>query len=457
MIESQPADVSPPAPRQAKPWRRLALCAIIFVGVLITYVPSVLVRTPLRRWIVDELLTREGMEVDIGQVRIGWITPAEVKDLSLGPAGCRRLLEADQVRSDRTLWNAIWQGVDVGQLSVIHPQVHIWADADRSNLRFPHPAEDPSLEEQSKRHPEARTLQWTVQNAEVWLKAATMPAETLLFRGLDLEGSLRKGPDGRELLVEPGRMLDHVEVSPDLFDGGLRYVLPILSDATWAKGELSLVIDSCLINFDDPKKSLVSGELHVHGIQAGIKNELLQVASTRLGALAAGDKGRTVHLADDSVIQFQLRDGRVWHDGVEFGLPRVSPELVVRSRGSVSLDDQLDLVIELPLPLHLVADGPIAQAMKGQSISLRATGPLSKPALELADASLLSSLLSGVGQQLGEQDKPLQSVLDGLRGLGGEGRQSPLPLRDRMQSRREEGQGGPLRRLLRGRRDPEQP
>jgi hypothetical protein len=105
------------------------------------------------------------------------------------------------------------------------------------------------------------------------------------------------------------------------------------------------------------------------------------------------------------------REGLVWHEGVEFGLPRVDPNLVVRTSGSVSFDEQLDLTIQFPVPLYLFADGPLARAISDNSLTVRAEGTLREPQLKIADADLLGSVLS----RLSQEERPLQGILQGIR------------------------------------------
>jgi hypothetical protein len=215
------------------------------------------------------------------------------------------------------------------------------------------------------------------------------------------------------LVIAPGRYLDHATVSTTLCDGLLKYFLPILADATWVTGELSLDLGRCEIDLDQPQDSIVFGAIYIHGIQAGVKNELIAEARSRLMKILGQDGFDAVHLVDGASIEFEVRDGRVWHEGLEFGLPGVSPELVVTTSGSVSFDDQLDLRIGLPLPLHLVREGPLAELVGNKSLVLTATGSFSKPQVELADDSLFADLLPDVAGSLAKE--PLQTAVEGIR------------------------------------------
>ena len=105
----------------------------------------------------------------------------------------------------------------------------------------------------------------------------------------------------------------------------------------------------------------------------------------------------------------------VWHDGVEFGLPRVSKDLVVRTSGSVAFDETIDMTIDLPMPLHLISDGPLARALTDKALSLRTTGTLKDPKIAIEDDDFVGKLLSDVTGEMANGEQPIRGVFQGLR------------------------------------------
>lgn len=416
-----------------KRWWRWILLVLGVLAVLVMFLPTMMMQRSVREWVINEVLAREGVSANIDGIKLGWFSPTELTGLSLGPLDRPKLVKVDRVRSDRTLWSALWEGVDVGDLSIERPQVHLWFEDQQSNLEFPviqTPADDAA-----RTGNRTSELRLAVNQAELWIKTDTMAKELLVFRGLDVEGALRKSPDGRSFSMKPGRILDHALISPELCAGGLKYIVPVLAEATWTKGEFSIEVEQCEIDLDDPDASRVSGKLHVHGVEAGIKNQLIAAARKQIASLLGREGEDTIHLADNSTVQFEIRDGKVFHEGVEFGLPRVDPELVVRTAGSVSFDDRLDLTIQLPIPLQLIADGPIAKAITNNSLTVLAKGTLANPQLEIATDDLLSNVLS----TLTTEEKPLEGLLQGLQ----------QSLRDRSDVDGED-EARPIEGLLRG-------
>lgn len=431
--------------------RLVTLCSIALVAVVMM-LPTFFGSASIRKWLLNQVLAPQGIEAQIESVHVGWFRPTVVRGVSIGPIGKPPVLRASKIVSDRTLLSAIFEGVDIGVLTVVDPEIHIWIDSESSNLEFPLVDINSSTPNASLNTSELgpKTLNIHIAEAQLFVKTPAMSTEANVFSAARLSCTLRQDATGRTLLIEPGRIIDHATISPELCAGILKFVLPILSDATWTKGEFSIDLDACVVDLDGPRDSLVSGRLLVHGVKAGIKNEMLSAASERLSLLLGKEGFDSVVLADDGEVQFQVRDGLVWHDGVEFGLPKVSEDLVVRTSGSVSFDETLDLTVDIPMPLHLLANGPIAEALTDKTLTLHATGSLKKPIVRVADEDFIVNLVSRIGSQLADKERPLEGVAKGVRdAIRGDqaGKESATPVLDRIRDRMEQ-RNGPLRRLF---------
>jgi hypothetical protein len=99
-----------------------------------------------------------------------------------------------------------------------------------------------------------------------------------------------------------------------------------------------------------------------------------------------------------------MHDGRVYHEGLAVGLPEVRSDLVIKSHGSVGLDESLDLTVDIPLPTDLLGTGPLLKALSKQTLTLHIGGTLSHPKLEHnTEDGQTANLL---GQTLGELLQP---------------------------------------------------
>lgn len=420
---------------------RICLLASIAALVAILFLPTLLLRTPLRSWLIGGVLAREGFDVQIDEVRAGWVTPLRIRQASIGPIGKSKLLAVSEVRSDRTLLSALFHGVEVGKLELDEPKIHVHIDEDGSNLDFPRLGEETEVDDQAV-FPDGpdiveKQLAVTVKDAGVWFKNSDIDRELAVFDGLDVIGTIRQFGGRQTLTIEPGRCLRDAPVTMEMCHSLLKYFVPVLADTTWVQGSLSLELNDCTIDLDRPEDSQLTGRLYIHGIQAGAKNELLAMAGSRIAKLFGRDGFDTIHLADDATVEFQVRDGGVWHEGLAFGLPKVSPDLVVKTSGRVGFDESLELSIEVPLPLHLLSDGPVAAAMRDKPIVLNARGTMDSPEIDMAEEDFMKNLLSQIGVRLAEEDRPLQSIFEGIRdAVDTVDSTLETPLLDRLRERR---------------------
>ena len=84
-------------------------------------------------------------------------------------------------------------------------------------------------------------------------------------------------------------------------------------------------------------------------------------------------------MLDPQAVQFQVVDGRVHHDRIEYR----SGDTIVATTGSVGFDESLDLMLEVPLQEKwLGRNGPLS-SLKGQVLRLPVGGTLKQPRIDL--------------------------------------------------------------------------
>lgn len=185
---------------------------------------------------------------------------------------------------------------------------------------------------------------------------------------VDLRLSLAPVADGsgNAWTLEPTRILADARLEPSIANGVLAYVVPILADTTSTSGRFSLDLDGGTFPVGMPEKATFSGRLTMHAVDLG-PGPLV----TRLLERILGDAGlvTTIRVADDSRIAFRMENRRVWHEGLEIGVPLPrGRRLDLASRGWVGLDDQsLDLEIALPIPDDMPLDRPVLAALGGSA------------------------------------------------------------------------------------------
>jgi hypothetical protein len=168
-------------------------------------------------------------------------------------------------------------------------------------------------------------------------------------------------------------------MEPPVAWGVLAYAAPVLADTTRASGRFSLKLDGARLPVGDPRAGTLSGVLSMHEVVVGpgpLAMNLINSLPIQLPAPPA------IRVADESHVAFRLGDRRVWHEGLQFGLPLPGEgrRLDINSQGSVGLDDEsLDMKLMLPIPVDLGQDRPLVAALAGKTISVGVAGHLGDP------------------------------------------------------------------------------
>ncbi|MBA4017684.1 MAG: hypothetical protein C0483_10970 [Pirellula sp.] len=206
--------------------------------------------------------------------------------------------------------------------------------------------------------------------------------------------TVRVGPEPMEVRLDPGVLADHVTITPEMANQRLQYVMPILAGTTQVGGSFSVQLEEFRMPIDNPAAGAISGKLTVHDVEIG-PGYLTQEIAALLNLPAAAK------LTRESVVDFKMIEGRIYHQNLEFAFPNV----VVKTMGSVGVADQsLALMAEVPIPSSILAGTPIAQsALAGQVIRVPITGTLQKPTLDreafrLATAQFLQTAAQAAAQ-----------------------------------------------------------
>lgn len=186
----------------------------------------------------------------------------------------------------------------------------------------------------------------------------------------------------------PGPLVSNVAISQAVSERVLKYIAPVLADATRADGRFSISLAEARAPLEQPKLSRVQGQLNVHSVQVlpgpSIAEMVALVRQIR-GVVRDGVEGiadsneRPIVRISDRVIDFQMADGRVYHRGLEFF---VGDALVI-SEGSVGVDETLDLLLRVPIQEEWVQQRPVLLGgLRGRSIDIPVRGTFKKPEID---------------------------------------------------------------------------
>jgi hypothetical protein len=144
---------------------------------------------------------------------------------------------------------------------------------------------------------------------------------------------------------------------------------------------------------EHPEQGELGGRLALHDVEVG-PGSFVQSLAEMLHVPP------NIALARESLVRFELIDGRIHHRDLEFSLPGAK----IRTSGSVGFDRTLDLLAEVhvQLPEKLTSQSELARSLSGKTLRVPITGTLAKPRLE-----------AGFVKELG-----LAKLFDKLEGFG---------------------------------------
>jgi len=262
----------------------------------------------------------------------------------------------------------------------------------------------------------------------------------LVIAPMDLsvsEGSLHLAPtvllDRSPMVVTlpAGPVAERIRISPQMCTSWLKYLAPLVADATAAQGNFSVSLDQAVIPLDVPTAGQVEGVLEIHTAQIGpgpLSQQLLLLAA-QIKAIADGNllgaptapTERWLDLPPQRVA-FRMAEKRVYHQGMQI----VVKDVVIRTSGSVGTDQTISLVAEVPIRDEWLTRSHYLAALRGQTIQVPIHGTLKNPKLDQSALTQITQqtvtgaanrYLQGGAEKLdGELNKQLNRGLEKLFG-----------------------------------------
>jgi hypothetical protein len=236
---------------------------------------------------------------------------------------------------------------------------------------------------------------------------------------LNFAPHVRLDPSPSELVLPAGPLVTNVRISPEVSEAMLKYVAPVLAGATESEGLFSMQLEGARVPLGELRRLDSAGKLTVHSVRVvpgplarewiGLAQQVEALAKSRDPAALASKPPITLLGIRDQQVNFRVAQGRVHHQNLEFQVG----EVVMRSQGSVGLDETLSLVLFVPIQDAWIAKEPLLAGLKGQSLQVPVAGTLTRPQLDQrAIASVSQQLLqSAAGQAIGGE---LNKALDKL-------------------------------------------
>jgi hypothetical protein len=372
------------------------------------------------------VVAKQGMTAEVGSLSCGWFSPLEVQAIHVTGQEPELEVNVSRVGFERSWPSILLNAPHVGHISVQRPEIDLVLD----RMEPPPPATETTADRR-------RGLPWTlsaaVEDASIRVRTSNDENAVIALDDLDLCARIvarqsGNGENGRVLQVDPVTVLAQQDVTAELCNQGLQLVAPVLADAMHVEGRVTLELADFSLPLDivDPQeqaqKFQVRGSLRFDEVRSGIKNPLLQELSRLISQVLNIQTPQTLEIADDTEVAFEVREGRVYHEGLAFFLPELSREMVWRTRGAVGLDESLDLTVEAQLPLNLIHDGPLFRQLSENPLLIHVTGDLKHPQLSLDEGGgwiqkLIDAASGGLARDATDDRPEEQVIVDSILGL----------------------------------------
>ncbi|MEM7478489.1 MAG: hypothetical protein AAF483_26195 [Planctomycetota bacterium] len=246
----------------------------------------------------------------------------------------------------------------------------------------------------------------------------------------DLESDLTQ--DEFIIHQKPMTMLDNVAMTQQMCSGWLKYVTPLLAEATSVDGRLSLTVSKAELNPAKPEQQTVVGQLAVHNATVGpgpLSASVIGIVD-QVEALRKQDFTRTVSSTQkvwmnmkEQKIDFQMINGQVTHKNLSVDIG----DATVSTRGTVAVGGAMSMVAAMPIPDDWAEKSQWLGGLRGQVLEFPMGGTITNPQVDsrllsqigrqtlqnAASGALQQGLNRGIDKLLGDSNNPLGDLLKG--------------------------------------------
>lgn len=221
--------------------------------------------------------------------------------------------------------------------------------------------------------------------------------------------------------LDPGPLAENIQLSPQICRDWLKYVAPLVADATSAQGKVTITTEGVAVPLADPLAMQARGKVDLQEVTIGAGPLAAQLIEAVQGVRSLLKPNQTDSRdlkvwmqLDRQTVPFAVENRRVYHEGLAIHVK----DFTIRTKGSVGLDQSLQMVAEIPIADDWVGTEPWLQGLKGQSLQIPIGGTVSRPVLDTKAIQQLTMQLvqrtaaNQVNNVVGEQTQKLQGKVD---------------------------------------------
>lgn len=228
-----------------------------------------------------------------------------------------------------------------------------------------------------------------------------LPIRATVSEGrFDMSAKLPLNQQPLTLHANGGRVVDNVRLSPEMCRTWMKYLAPILADATSAEGRFSVTLADAKMPVMDPYAATAKGTMKITNGQVGpgpLGQKVLGTAGQINGLLAGKPLGGVLNTASgkwlglpQQTVPFEVADNKVRHADLEV----ITGDVLVSTAGTVGYDQSLDIIAKAQLRNGARQGQPIADAFRGKQLVLPIKGTASRPQIDTSGLKQLATQMA---------------------------------------------------------------
>ena len=367
--------------RHSTRWRRAAVTTSVVLAMSIAgmgLLPLGLNASgyPLRQ--LNDALHSHGLTAKATMCKGGVLTPVQFHGVSIQDLSGHVFCTASVLVTDESLLGRMTSGTNTRRLVLVDPILDLSLN-DENELPF-----------LSKKDVSDENLEFDIQNGSLSIRVAWRELPIVELNDLDIHGAIQQDDSGRWLTVDAITLFENERLSAKHTEQNLALIAPVLSQSTGLEGTVSAQLDPIRVqlNGDNDFIPVLSGSAQIHSLHAELKPAWSRAIITAMGRMQTTPVSDRLRLVSDATMSFGLTEAGIEHSGLTLLLPDVGTGLQVGSSGVVGLDEQLNLNLDIQVPVLANSGSPVLQALSrmiAAPFRLRVLGTVSNPQIVTLD------------------------------------------------------------------------
>ncbi len=356
--------------RNESRWRRRILAGLIFVFLVLLFLPWVVSKDPLRDRLLAWLVNDPMISISTQAAGFGYFAPLTVDELQISSADQSVDIRIEKIHAEKSWLAMLMDAPQWGSVTFTHPRLQVILDTDRQQQ---------PRQPVNNRQTGLPVFEAIVERGEIRIGRSNDPEDLLELKDINLSVRMLREHGGSVFAVGPITVLDHEALTPDLCREGLQLVAPLIADQIAMQGSVSLKIDNVRIPVGaasqvNKNELQISGSVALHNVSVELKDDVtrrLVAMSAELFKVEIPDK---LLVTENMGVEFHVAGERIHHRGLGMVFPGFDSPISINSSGSVGWDETLDL--------EITVSGKSGEAPGNRVARYRIRGTIDEPTFE---------------------------------------------------------------------------